>query len=325
MTPYEDLLYSMAQADERIVVMTAENRAAIRALPHHLGNRFIDVGICEQTLLGAAAGLALRGRRPVVHALAAFLTMRGFEFIRTDIGIANLPVILVGAVPGLLSDGNGPTHQAIEDVALMRAIPQMKVIAPADENELLQAIPEALKSEGPCYIRYYDGPCKHAHLDRYNFGVAEVHGSRRADVVIATYGMLVAEALEARVLLEAAGITVTVLNMRTVVPLDEQAILQAAAQSKLLVLLEDHFEVGGLYSAVCERLVGEQVRANILPLNLKNRWFRPGLLKDVLSESGFSAQRVASTILQHLEKQHGELSIRTTAVSKHSAVTDTLG
>ena len=114
---YEQLLNSLATSDERIVVMTAENRAAIRTLPTHIGSRFIDVGICEQTLLGVAAGLAARGRRPIVHALAAFLTMRGFEFIRTDIGIGNLPVILVGGVPGLLSDGNGPTHQAIEDIA----------------------------------------------------------------------------------------------------------------------------------------------------------------------------------------------------------------
>ena len=111
---YADCLGDLARRDERVVVMTAENRAAIRALPASLGPRFIDTGITEQTMVGMAAGLALRGRLPVVHALATFLTMRAFEFIRTDVGIPALPVKLVGYVPGILSEANGPTHQALE-------------------------------------------------------------------------------------------------------------------------------------------------------------------------------------------------------------------
>src|SRR5262245_62036912 len=120
--------------------MTAENRAAIRSLPDRLGPRFIDVGIAEQTLAGAAAGLALRGRVPIVHALAAFLTMRAFEFIRTDVGIAQLPVKFIGACAGFLSEANGPTHQALEDLALMRGIPGMNVCCPADQSEMLDAL-----------------------------------------------------------------------------------------------------------------------------------------------------------------------------------------
>src|ERR1700749_4811888 len=116
---YEELLIKMAKQDERIVGMTAENRALVRNAPRELGNRFIDTGITEQTMVGMAAGLALRGRVPIVHALAPFLTMRAFEFIRTDAGIANLPVKLSGYIPGFLSDGNGPTHQSIEDILIM--------------------------------------------------------------------------------------------------------------------------------------------------------------------------------------------------------------
>src|SRR5580765_8897284 len=101
---YEELLTEMALANERIIVMTAENRALVRNLPAILGDRFIDTGITEQTMIGAAAGLALRGRTPVAHALATFLTMRAFEFIRTDVGIPGLPVTLVGGVPGFLSE-----------------------------------------------------------------------------------------------------------------------------------------------------------------------------------------------------------------------------
>src|ERR1700754_69681 len=121
---YEELLTETALADERFIVMTAENRALVRNIPGKLGNRFIDTGITEQTMIGAAAGLALRGRVPVVHALASFLTMRAFEFVRTDAGIPNLPVKLSSFIPGFLSDGNGPTHQAVEDISIMRGIPK---------------------------------------------------------------------------------------------------------------------------------------------------------------------------------------------------------
>src|SRR3970040_3153918 len=106
MMNYEQRLLELIQNDDRIVVMTAENRAAMRNLASQIGDRFIDVGIAEQTMVGMAAGLALRGRIPVVHALSTFLTMRAFEFIRTDVGIAHLPVKIVGYVPGFLSEAN---------------------------------------------------------------------------------------------------------------------------------------------------------------------------------------------------------------------------
>src|SRR5262245_25551106 len=163
MTSYEHALRALAESDPDFMVMTAENRSALRSLPPLLGDRFVDVGIAEQTMIGMAAGLALRGRKPIVHALAAFLTMRAYEFIRTDIGIARLPVKLVGAVPGFLSDANGPTHQAIEDVAIMRAIPGMHVFCPADEQELADALPELLADPAPCYIRYTGAPQMIAH------------------------------------------------------------------------------------------------------------------------------------------------------------------
>src|SRR5215471_13519638 len=150
---YEELLLQTALNDERYVVMTAENRALIRNLPAQLGNRFIDTGITEQTMIGMAAGLALRGRIPIVHALAPFLTMRAFEFVRTDIGIAHLPVKLSGYIPGFLSDGNGPTHQAIEDVAIMRGIPGMQVYCPADEDDLVKMLPDVWSSPAPAYVR----------------------------------------------------------------------------------------------------------------------------------------------------------------------------
>ena len=150
---YEELLKNTALNDERFIVMTAENRALVKNLPSVLGNRFIDTGITEQTMIGAAAGLALVGRIPVVHALSAFLSMRAFEFIRTDVGIANLPVKLSSFIPGFLSDGNGPTHQALEDISIMRGIPNMQVFAPADEEDLVNMLPKIWDSPHPSYVR----------------------------------------------------------------------------------------------------------------------------------------------------------------------------
>src|ERR1700749_786930 len=162
---YEELIKKLALEDERFVIMTAENRALIRNLPGVLKDRFIDTGITEQTMIGAAAGLALRGRIPVVHALATFLTLRAFEFIRTDVGIANLPVKLSGFIPGFLSDGNGPTHQAIEDISLMRGIPNITVFAPADEDDLLKMLPTIWNAPHPAYTRINTRKTSYVHAD----------------------------------------------------------------------------------------------------------------------------------------------------------------
>ncbi|TMQ02370.1 MAG: transketolase [Deltaproteobacteria bacterium] len=278
---YERALAELAAADPAIVVVTAENRAAIRGLPAVLGERFIDVGVAEQTMIGMAAGLALRGRKPIVHALAAFLTMRAYEFIRTDIGIAGLPVVLVGGVPGFLSDANGPTHQAIEDIALMRGIPGMKVFCPADEADLVAALPALLADPAPCYIRHTAAPpaCDHPLLGQPHRIETVADGD---DVAILSFGLLVREALDARARLAAEGISARVLNVRMPKPLDEAAVLAAAADTRLLVTVEDHLQTGGLYSIVCELLVRARVRADVLPIALAERWFKPMLLPDPL-------------------------------------------
>jgi transketolase len=299
---YQDLLLEASRSDERIVVLTAENRAAIRHLPDELGERFIDVGIAEQTMIGMAAGLALRGRIPVAHALAAFLVMRAFEFIRTDVGIAGLPVKLVGAVPGLLSEANGPTHQAIEDVALMRAIPGMQIVTPADGEELLQAMPHVLASPAPCYVRFNAQPAAVAHTTPFAMGKAEIFG-QGGDVAILTYGLLLGEALGAARRLGASSIPTRVVNLRTLAPLDIGAISHAASEAKLLVTLEDHMVPGGLFSMVSEVLGEIGSRSRLLSLGLGSRWFRPGLLPDVLAAEHLSAAAVAEAVSAALRNQ----------------------
>jgi transketolase len=292
---YEQLLLDLATLDERIVVMTAENRAAIRNLPDKLGGRFIDVGICEQTMIGAAAGLALRGRVPICHALATFLTLRAFEFIRTDVGIGGLPVKLVGGVPGFLSDGNGPTHQAIEDVSLMRGIPGMGVFCPADADELVAGMPAVIASPRPFYVRYNALAPSVAHTEPFALGKAETL-SQGTDVAILTYGFLVREAARAREILEAAGRSVRVVNLRTLAPVDEAAVVSAVRECGLTVTLEDHFSTGGLWSIVAELLLSRGVTGRVIPIALRERWFTPGLLPSVLEAEGFTGEKIAAQI-----------------------------
>lgn len=305
---YERTLEKLAMDDERIVVVTAENRAAIRGLPEKLGPRFVDVGIAEQTMIGAAAGLALRGRIPICHALATFLVMRAFEFIRTDVGIARLPVKLVGGVPGFLSDGNGPTHQAIEDVALMRSVPNMQIVCPSDRAELVAALPEILASSEPTYVRYCASEPAVEHVSAFELGRAEAL-SEGSDVAILTYGFLLREAVKARALLEAQDRTVRLVDMRSLAPIDEAAILAAARECSIVVTFEDHLLAGGLYAIVCELLVRRGVKARVVPVAL-GTWFKPGRLDDVLAYEGFTGSALAERIVSLLGRRPGPLGGR---------------
>jgi transketolase len=298
---YEETLKQLALADERIVVMTAENRAPVRSLPAALGGRFIDTGITEQCMIGAAAGLALRGRIVVAHALATFLTLRAYEFIRTDVGIAGLPVKLVGFVPGFLSDGNGPTHQAIEDVAILRVIPPLNIFCPVDHEELVAGLPHIVRDPAPWYVRYNTRKAVVEHSAPFALGTAETlsHGK---DVAILTYGMLFQEAWEAKGILEARGVSVRIVNLRTLKPLDEAAVLAALRATALTVTIEDHFLTGGLFSIVSELCVRNRIAPRVLPMALDRRWFKPGRLNEVLEHEGFTGPQLAAGILRKLEE-----------------------
>lgn len=296
---YEDLLHELATNDKRYIIITAENRAAIRTLPHKIEGQFLDTGITEQTMIGLSAGLALRGRIPIVHALATFLTMRAFEFIRTDVGIGNLPVKIVGAVPGFLSDANGPTHQAIEDISLMRGIPNMKIFCPTDEDDMLKGLPKVFADESPFYIRYNNQKPLVEHED-FEIGKAEIFGDGK-DIAIITYGFLFNQAYQAKHLLEEKGYNVRLINLRTPKPIDEAAVLNTVKECKLVVTLEDHFITGGLFSILSELLLKNRLTADVLPIALMDKWFKPALLNDVLEYEGLTAKQIAEKITEKIK------------------------
>jgi transketolase len=262
-------------------------------MPKALGRRFIDTGITEQTMVGMAAGLAIRGRIPIIHALAPFLTMRAYEFIRTDVGIAHLPVKLSGYIPGFLSDGNGPTHQSIEDISIMRGIPGMEVYCPADEDDLVRMLPAIWRSSSPAYVRVNHKKGNFTHAP-YVPGKAEVI-AEGTDLTLLTYGFLFDHAFQARTLLEREGLSVGLVNLRSLSPVDEEAIVQAATGSDRLVVIEDHLKTGGLYSIVAEVLLGRGVTAAVTYLGLEH-WFKPGLLGQVIETEGFTPEKMRERI-----------------------------
>jgi transketolase len=295
---YEEKLIELAQKDPDIMIVTAENRAAIRNIPDILPAQFVDTGIAEQTMVGVAAGLALRGRKPIIHALATFLTMRAFEFIRTDIGIPSLPVKMIGAVSGFLSEANGPTHQAIEDIALMRGVP-VRVFCPSDEEEMVNALPSIMDDPHPYYIRFNSHKPVVKHKD-FAIGKAEVI-KEPAEITILTYGFLLREAIAASEILENKGFRTGVINMRMLNPVDNEIICAAAESSALTVILEDHLINGGLYSIVAETLFRNKSTSEVLPIALK-RWFKPAMLNDVLAYEGFTGEAAAEKIISYLKQ-----------------------
>jgi transketolase len=201
---------------------------------------------------------------------------------------------LVGGVPGFLSEANGPTHQAIDDLAVMRAIPGMQIFCPSDETELVAALPALLASPSPTYIRYNAAKSGLRHMP-FEIGWAEVLSDGR-DLGVLSAGLLVPHVKEACDLLRGEGITSRVVNLRMVAPIDEDAIAEAATRCSVLVVVEDHLLVGGIYQQVCEVLVRRGILLPVVPFGLDGRWFRPGLLADVLEVEGFSVPRLAERL-----------------------------
>lgn len=298
---YENLLAQKAAENNDLIIMTAENRASIRNLSQKLKKQFVDVGIAEMTLVGSAAGLALRNRKPIVHALAMFLTGRAYEFIRTDVAYPNLPVKLVGSFPGLFSTGNGPTHQAIEDVGLMSNIPNMNVFCPADLEDMIIGLPKIIDSNEPFYIRYNDYVSTIKHSESFEIGKAELIMDGQ-NVTIFTYGILLKEAVEAAKRMAKSGLSVRVVNLRTVKPIDENLVFESALKTQYIVTLEDHWISSGLYSIITQLFNKYRIYKPVLPIGLENNWFRPaGDLDEIIKYEGLDEKSIATKVYRFIE------------------------
>jgi transketolase len=212
----------------------------------------------------------------------------------------------VGFVPGLLSEANGPTHQAIDDVAVMRAIPGMQVFCPADLGELIEALPPIVASRRPAYVRYTAAPAAVTHVAPFAIGKAEVLTCEEG-VSILTYGPLLREAERARQALEERGVPVHLVNLRSLEPGDEDALLDAIRPAELVVTLEDHFRRGALHTIVAETCLKHRLAPRVLGLDLGSSFFTPALHADVLRHQGLSGARVAERILDALCHREAEV------------------
>lgn len=299
MHPYETKLLELAAREPRVVIMTAETRFSMRNIPDMLGDRFIDVGIAEQSLIGIAAGLAQCGKLPICHGLSAFLTMRPFEFIRTDLGYPNLKVVLVGSFNGFGSHANGPTHQAIDDIALMRVIPTMSVVAPRNIRELSRLFDLLDELPGPLYVRYNDCPAVDDEAVTFRWGQNEqlIHGE---DVAILSYGMVLDRCVEAVALLADHRIRPSLYNMRFLRPIDAGILNNIMTTYRHIIVIEDHYAHGGLLSIVKEQAADNGCRPRITGVNFGDRFFKPALLDEAMEEAGFGAGGLRETILRQL-------------------------
>ena len=242
----------LAEADHRVVVVS-QDFGALRGFTERFPDRHFDVGISEENLIGVAAGLAHAGKLPFVLGMAPFVSMRGFEQIRDDCAYNRNAVKFLAPFAGLEAGAWGATHHAIEDIALLRTIPGMTILSPADPNESLRAVRAAAETDGPVYIRL--GFL--AAIDGYDaaFRIGEIVPLRDGgDAAILATGSCVQVALAAHAVLRADGIAARVLNVHTLKPLDRAAVERAARETGRLVTVEEHFIDGGLGGAVAEIL-----------------------------------------------------------------------
>jgi transketolase len=254
---YGKALLELCARGEQIMVLDADVAKSTRTVwvREQYPERFLDMGISEQDMVGTAAGLALSGVTPFVSTYGVFLAGRAWDQIRTTVCYNNLGVKLAGAHAGISVGPDGATHQALEDLALMRVLPNMTVLAPCDAEETRKATLAMAKLPGPCFIRFGREAVPVITEEDTPFELGRARLCRSGgDVTVFACGAMVYEALQAAESLAGEGISVRVYDLHTIKPLDEEAILAAAAETGCLVTAEEHQEAGGMGSAVAELL-----------------------------------------------------------------------
>jgi len=255
---YGEGLREMGLENKDIIVLDADLSKSTKTnvFGKAFPDRFFNVGIAEQNLMGVAAGLAAAGKIPFVSTFAMFAAGRGFEQIRNSICYPKLNVKIAATHAGLTVGEDGASHQAIEDISLMRSIPNMTVIVPADAMEARHAVAFAAKYHGPVYLRLGRVSVPDVFGDGYKFEVGKaVELANGSDVTIIATGIMVSPARRAADELVAAGFSARVLNMHTIKPIDKEAIIKAAQDTGAIVTCEEHSIIGGLGSAVAEVVV----------------------------------------------------------------------
>ncbi|MDU2108951.1 transketolase family protein, partial [Clostridium sp.] len=289
---YGKALAALANTNENVVVLDADLSKSTKTADFKAvaPERFFNMGIAEGNMMGVAAGLSTCGKVPFVSTFAMFAAGRAFEQIRNSICYPKLNVKVCATHAGLTVGEDGASHQAIEDISLMRSVPNMVVINPADDIETEAAIKAVAEMEGPCYVRLGRMAVSRVNDEtNYNFvigkGITLAEGN---DVAIIATGIMVEAALEAKEELAKEGINARVINIHTIKPIDEELIIKAAKETGVIVTAEEHSIIGGLGSAVAE-VVSEKCPVPVLRVGVKDTFGESGKPNELLEKYGLTS------------------------------------
>jgi transketolase len=300
---YGDALVEVGKARPDVVVLDADLYKSTRTVFFRdaYPDRFIDLGIAEMDLISTGAGMAASGLVPYCNSFAIFLTAHCYDQIRIQIAYPNLHVVLAGSSAGLTQGPDGASHQSLEDVALMRALPNMKVLVPAEGVETEAITVAAAELDGPVYIRLGRYPVPDLFDSNYRFELGVATTLREGkDVALMACGHMVNVALQAAELLANRGIEAWVLNMSSIKPLDREAVRQAVRNTSLIVTVEEHSIIGGLGSAVAEVMaeVGSGVR--LIRLGTQDVFGESATADELLEKHGLTGTAIAERVSREL-------------------------
>ena len=296
---YGEVLIEIGQRNSRVVVLDADLSKSTKTagFGEAFPERFFNMGIAEADMMGTAAGLAAAGLIPFASTFAVFATGRVFDQVRNSIAYPNLNVKIVATHGGITVGEDGASHQSVEDIALMRSLPNMRVVVPADAVETRKVIEAAVEEKGPFYIRLGRSgvPQVLEESAEFNLGRGMVLRKGSEATIIAT-GIMVSKALEAAEELEEKGLQVRVINMSTIKPLDEELILEAARETGFIVTAEEHSIIGGLGSGVAEVLV-EKYPVPMKRVGIMDTFGESGPPELLLEKYGLTAKNIKEAVL----------------------------
>lgn len=292
---YGNALAELGKMHEDVVVLDADLAAATKTSTFQKAfpERHIDCGIAECNMIGVAAGLAATGKTPFASSFAMFAAGRAFEQVRNSVGYPKLNVKIGATHAGISVGEDGATHQCNEDIALMRTIPGMVVINPSDDIEAKAAVAAAYEHQGPVYLRFGRLAVPVINdIPEYKFELGKANTLRAgSDVTIIASGLTVSQSLAAAERLESEGISAEVINMHTIKPLDENAVIAAAAKTGKIVTAEEHSVIGGLGSAVCD-VVAEKAPAKVLKIGVNDVFGESGPAAELIKKYGLDADGI---------------------------------
>ncbi len=302
---FGETLLNLSLEDEKVYALDGDlaNSTKVDTVASHNPEKFLQMGIAEQNMMSVAAGLATTGLQPWATTFAAFLSKRAIDQIQVQIAQPNLNVKMVGAYSGLLTGLTGKTHQALEDIAIFRTLANMVVLAPADSVEVKKMMEAAHRYNGPVYMRLARDPYPVIFGDDYQFEIGKAVLLREGtDVTIISTGTQTSRSLEAADQLEWEGVSVSVVHMPTIKPLDKQAIIEAAEKTGAIVTTEEHSIYGGLGSAVAEVLV-EEKPVPMLRVGVKDRNSESGPNEEMLEKYEISSRYIVKAAKEVLKKK----------------------